>query len=107
MRDISHINDLGTLSPGTGRVRARKRAGWQGPALASFPRPGDPALISLPERAPARHMVNLPSSIVKIRFWPPGRSVPAGLRKMGSSAGTDGSNPLPSCGESYKFDQDC
>jgi len=45
-------------------------------------------------------MVNLPSSIVKIRFWPPGRSVPADLRKMGSSAGTDGSNPLPSSGES-------
>ena len=31
--------------------------------------------------SPARHKVNLPSPIVKIRFWPPGWSVPAGLRK--------------------------
>src|SRR6516162_11584986 len=41
-------------------------------------------------------MVNLPSSIVKIRFWPAGRSVPAGRRKMVPPAGTDDSNPLPS-----------
>ena len=50
-RCVSHIDDCRTLSPGTGRVRARKRAGWQGPALDSLRKPGDPALISLPEQA--------------------------------------------------------
>ena len=50
-RGVSNIDDLRTLSPGTRRARARKRAGWQGPALASLRKLGDSALISLSEQA--------------------------------------------------------
>jgi hypothetical protein len=50
----------------------------------------------------ARRTVNLPSSIVKIRFWQPGQFVVAGFRRVSKNSvpyrGTEGSNPAPSSG---------
>ena len=52
----------------------------------------------------ARRRVNLPESIVKIRFWLPGRFVVAGFRQVSKNGvpyrGTEGSNPSPSSAES-------
>ena len=52
----------------------------------------------------ARRTVNLPLSIVKIRFWQPGQFVVAGSRRVSKNSvpyrGTEGSKPSPSSEES-------
>ena len=61
-----------TAAPGAGRLlsapaRARIATRLAGPRFRACWKPGDPALISLPGK-PTRRTVDLPLSIVKIRF---------------------------------------
>jgi hypothetical protein len=87
---VSRISTTGrTPSPGTGRVRARKATKLARPRVGA-PEAGDPALIPLPVASPARRTVNLPLSIITIRFWLPGRFVVAGFRGLQKNAGPTG-----------------
>jgi hypothetical protein len=104
-RGVAHIDDLQDAIAEHRSARVRIAARLAGLRVGVFWKPADPALYHCRgQRGSAQ--VNLPLSIVKIRFWLPGRFVVAGFRagleKMLSLQGTEGSNPSPSTGESVR-----
>jgi hypothetical protein len=66
---VTHIDDLQDAIAGHRPAGARIATRRAGLRVGAFWKPGDPALISLPGARLARRTVNLPLSIVKIRFW--------------------------------------
>jgi hypothetical protein len=103
MAAVSRISTKADAIAGHRPTRARIGPVWQGPALAPSGSPVTRRDI-IARASLARRTVTPPLSIVKIRFWLPGRFVLAGVRgaskKCWPLRGTEGSNPLPSSVES-------
>ena len=103
MAAVSRISTKADAIAGHRPTRARIGPVWQGPALAPSGSPVTRRDI-IARASLARRTVTPPLSIVKIRFWLPGRFVLAGVRGASKKCwplwGTEDSNPLPSSGES-------
>jgi hypothetical protein len=103
MAAVSRISTKADAIAGHRPTRARIGPVWQGPALAPSGSPVTRRDI-IARASLARRTVTPPLSIVKIRFWLPGRFVLAGVRgaskKCWPLRGTEGSNPRPSSRES-------